>query len=63
MTRESSFAIGAALLAALACQPKVSVEPPSEPIHVIVDVNIKHELRVVLEKDAEQLIAENEEIF
>jgi hypothetical protein len=59
-------AAGAALAAALAvagCSPRVSVEAPKEPIHVVVDVNIKHELRVVLEKDAEQLIAENEEIF
>jgi hypothetical protein len=62
--RHARAAAGALALAlAAACQPRVTVEPPREPIHVVVDVNIKHELRVVLEKDAEQLIAENEEIF
>lgn len=63
--RHARAAAGGLVLAlfAAACQPKVTVEPPKEPIHVVVDVNIKHELRVVLEKDAEQLIAENEEIF
>jgi hypothetical protein len=30
---------------------------------VVVDVNIKHELRVVLEEDAEKLVTENEELF
>ena len=53
----------AALAAALACSPRVAVEPPSQPIHVVVDVNIKHELRVILEEDAEKLISENEELF
>jgi hypothetical protein len=53
----------AALGAGLACSPRVAVEPPSQPIHVVVDVNIKHELRVVLEQDAEKLITENEELF
>lgn len=48
---------------ACACSPKVQVEPPKEPIHIIVDVNIKHELYVKIEKDAERLIEENEEIF
>lgn len=51
------------LLAPLACAPRVRVEPPKEPIHVIVDVNIKHELYVKLDKDTEKLIEDNEELF
>ena len=50
-------------LAGAACTPRVVVEPPKEPIHVIVDVNIKHELYVKLEKDAEKVIAENDDLF
>jgi len=50
-------------LALAACTPKVAVEAPKEPIHLIVDVNVKHELYVKLDKDAEKLIEENEDIF
>ena len=46
-----------------ACTPKVAVEAPKETIHLIVDVNVKHELYVKLDKDAEKLIEENEDIF
>ena len=66
MSRRLAAALSLALAIALAhagCRPRVTVEAPKEPIHVVVDVNIKHELRVVLEKDAERLIAENEELF
>jgi hypothetical protein len=52
-----------ALLAGAACSPKVTVEPPKEPIHVIVDVNIKHELYVKLDKEAARVIDENENLF
>lgn len=51
------------LLAVAACQPKVTVEPPKEPIHVVVDVNIKHELYVKLDKEAARVIDENEDLF
>jgi hypothetical protein len=48
---------------ALGCTPRIEVAPPKEPIHVIVDVNIKHELYVKLEKDAEKVINQNEDLF
>jgi len=51
------------LLAGAACSPKVTVEPPKEPIHVIVDVNIKHELYVKLDKEAARVIDENDNLF
>jgi hypothetical protein len=54
---------GALLVLGAACSPRVSVEAPKEPIHVIVDVNIKHELYVKLEKDAEKVIDQNPDLF
>jgi len=51
------------LLAGVACTPRVVVEPPKEPIHVIVDVNIKHELYVKLDKEAAKVIDENDNLF
>ena len=56
-------AVWAVAFCGLACHPRVTVEAPKEPIHVVVDVNIKHELYVKLEKDAEKVIAENDDLF
>ena len=58
------FAVYTSLLAfALGCTPRVEVAPPKEPIHVIVDVNIKHELYVKLDKEAARVIDENDNLF
>jgi len=61
--RTLAFLALCALLAGVACSPKVTVEPPKEPIHVIVDVNIKHELYVKLDKEAARVIDENDNLF
>ena len=63
MTPRAFLLPALALGLAWGCSPKVEVTPPKEPIHVIVDVNIKHELYVKLEKDANKVIDENEELF
>ncbi len=56
-------ALALLFLAATSCAPRVAVEAPKEPIHVVVDVNIKHELYVKLEKDAEKVIDNNPDLF
>lgn len=50
-------------LFAVACQPTVRVEPPKEPIVVNLNVKIEHEVRVRVEKDVEDLIADNPDLF
>ena len=55
--------VGLAFLLALGCTPRIEVAPPKEPIHVIVDVNIKHELYVKLDKEAARVIDENDNLF
>jgi hypothetical protein len=56
--------IRAAILgAALACQPTVKVQPPSEPITVNLNIKLDADVRVHLERAAREDIAENEEIF
>jgi hypothetical protein len=52
-----------ALLAGLACSPKVGVEVPKEPIVINLNVKIEHEIRVKVDKDLEQLFEEEEELF
>ena len=54
------------LLAALliaACQPTVKVEAPTEPITINLNVKVDAEVRVKLEKQAEDDIKSNPDIF
>lgn len=51
----------AALLAA-ACTPTVKVEAPDKPIEINMNVNIKHEILVKVEKEVEAMF-EDEELF
>ena len=52
----------AALLIA-ACQPTVKVEAPTEPITINLNVKVDAEVRVKLEKQAEDDIKSNPDIF
>ena len=52
-----------AVLALAACQPKVVVEAPKEPITINLNVNIKHEIRVKVDKDLDQLFEEEDGLF
>lgn len=46
-----------------ACQPTVRVEPPKEPITINLNVKIEQELRVRIERDVEQLLEQNPDLF
>lgn len=46
-----------------ACQPKVQIVAPDKPIEINLNVKIDQEVRVRLEKDVENLIAENPDLF
>jgi cobalamin biosynthesis protein CbiD len=59
-------AAAAAILAAAilpACQPKVQVVAPKEPITINLNVKIEHEIRVRVDKDLDDLFAEEEGLF
>jgi hypothetical protein len=53
--------LAAALLAA--CQPTVKVEAPDKPIVINLNVKIEQEVRIKVEKEAEQLLDQREDIF
>lgn len=53
----------AALVAALACTPKVQVEAPDEPITINLNVKIDHEVRVRVDRELEEAYRENPELF
>lgn len=46
-----------------ACQPKVQIVPSEKPIVIELNVNISQEIRVRLDKDVEDLISNNPDLF
>jgi hypothetical protein len=55
--------IGPVLLAVLACGGCIQVSAPEKPIEINLNVNVKQEVVVRLQKDAEDLITNNPELF
>jgi len=47
----------------LACSPTVKIEPSDKPIVINLNVKIDQEVRVRLDKDVEELIADNPDLF
>jgi hypothetical protein len=56
------FPLATVLLAVAACTPTVKVAT-DEPITINLNVNIQHEIRVKVERDLEDLFAEESELF
>ena len=54
---------GPLVLLLAACQPTVKVEAPKEPITINLNVKIDAEVRVKLEKQAEEDIKSKPDIF
>lgn len=58
------FLIGLlAVAASSACQPKVQLVAPDKPIEINLTVKIDQEVRVRLDRDVEDLINENPDLF
>ena len=50
-------------LGAAACQPRVIVEAPKDPIVINMNIKIEHEIRVKVDKDLDQLFANEKDLF
>lgn len=50
-------------LALAACSPTVQVAAPEKPIVINLNVKIEHEVRVKLEKDVDDLLKKNGDLF
>ncbi len=46
-----------------ACTPTVQVQAPDKPIEINLNVNIEHRVKVEIEKDVQQAMANNQDIF
>lgn len=44
----------------LGCNPTVRVEAPSEPIRIELTATIKHEIKIIVQKDVEKIFADDE---
>lgn len=49
----------AVLLLGTACNPTVKVEAPDKPIEINMNINIKHEILIKVEKDVEELLEDD----
>ena len=57
----ASLLAAASLVAA--CNPTVKVEAPDKPIVINLNVKIEQEVRVKVDKDVENLVNENPNLF
>jgi hypothetical protein len=61
LTRLALPAIGLGLLAA--CNPTVKVEAPDKPIVINLNVKIEQEVRIKVDKDVDNLVSSNPNLF
>jgi hypothetical protein len=52
-----------AVLWMVGCSPTVRVEAPDKPIEINMNIKIQHEIRVKVEKDIDQMLKQNKELF
>ncbi len=53
----------AAAAALAACQPRVAIEAPKEPITINLNIKIEQEVRIKVERDLEALFNSEKKIF
>ncbi len=58
MMNRLSMAV-AILFLSVACNPTVKVEAPDKPIEINMNVNIKHEILIKVEKQVEELLEDD----
>jgi hypothetical protein len=60
LTAGAMFALGVGLAA---CNPTVKVEAPDKPIVINLNVKIEQEVRIKVDKDVENLVNDNPNLF
>ena len=48
-----------ALLLGTACTPTIKIEAPDKPIEINMNINIKHEILIKVEKQVEELLEDD----
>lgn len=57
------MALGAIAATSAACTPTVKIEAPDKPIEINMNVKIQQDVRVRVERDVENAIAKNPDLF
>ena len=60
---KETFKILLITLLVVACNPEVTVKAPDKPIEINLNVNIEHKIKVEIEKDVQDAISSNPNIF
>lgn len=63
MTRKTWPLVPATLALLVACGPTVKLEAPDKPIVINLNVKIEQEVRVKIEKDVDDLLQKNDDLF
>jgi len=53
----------ATILFIASCTPTIKVQPPENPITINLDIKLKHDIQIKVEKDVDELIRKNKVIF
>jgi YnbE-like lipoprotein len=61
MTPRTTLMAGAGFAILAACTHTIRIEPSDKPIKI--DLNITQEVRIILDKQVEDLIADNPDLF
>lgn len=56
-------AVGAVLALFAGCTPEVHIKAPEKPIVINLNVKIEQEIRVKVEKDIDELLSKNKDLF
>lgn len=51
------------LLIIASCTPTVKLEPPEKPITINLNVKVEHEIRVKVDRDLDELISKEDDLF
>ncbi len=51
------------MLFAVACTPTVKMEAPDKPIEINMNINIKHEILIKVEKEVEEMFEQEDDMF
>jgi hypothetical protein len=63
MTAKHLLLIAGGATLAAACTPTVKVQAPDKPIEINLNVKIDQTVRVILDKEVEELISDNPDLF
>lgn len=57
------FAAAMTFMVATGCNPTVKIEAPDKPIEINLNVKIEQEVRVRVDRDLDNLLAKNPDLF